>query len=978
MYLLMVRKRTNRALKAALLPALALLLALVLAVAVNTAVPAPALALGAVTPLNGWPVTPQMSATTGNLSGTFSVSDGIDRLVVILVCCFDSNWNNGQTFNAAYGGKTLTQAVLQNNNRRQTWIGYLKENDIASRAGDAVTVVVNGAHTQVRGYIASYAGVDQTAPIMDSDGVYLGPVTSGGIVGPGGPLNVSAGGYGIYGWSCSSNHTRQGDDEDYGEDSDVNNTGGGTLNYGLASRPFAAGGATNPTVTWSNNNYVSVSFVTLNPDSTYPLPTTTSISPTSRGAGDPSFTLTVNGSNFVNGVSVVRLDGADRTTAFVSTTQLTATIPSSDLATMGSRSITVFTPAPGGGTSNAQTLTVGKATPVITWANPADIVYGTALSSTELCAAASVPGSFVYTPAAGAKLSAGDSQNLHVDFIPIDNANYNETSANVSINVRKAALTITAGSMNKTYSDSVSFEGTEFVADGLINGDTVISLTLTSDGARTSAAVAGSPYTIVASVAAGSGLANYNISYIDGTLTVTLKALTITANDRAKTYGDAITFAGTEFKADGLVNGDTVASVTLSSAGAADYATGDGSPYNIIPSGAVGTGMTNYSITYVNGSLTVNPASISMDLSASRIQSTRGNSVTFTAKVTVTGATGTVTFLDGDTVLGGADLSDGTAVFTTSKLRVGNHSITAVYSGDANFGSSTSSAADLEVKPVSWFSWMLMGWIIAAAVVCLFFLLVVYRRRRKRTSKETAISRAMGVVFNDEAIGGVALSTVEEVSTYPIQIERELESSMRRVEKSMEGAIQAICRTVETKDPYVSVHQKRVSQFACDIAREMGLPASMIDGIRVAGLVHDIGKVTVPTEILTKPGKLSRIELAMIQDHPRVAYDILKNVEFNRPIARIVVQHHERLDGSGYPDGISGDDILLEARVLAVADVVEAMCTDRPYRPALKTEAALDELDRGDGTLYDSEVVRACKKLLNERGFKVELTSVSA
>jgi putative nucleotidyltransferase with HDIG domain len=320
-------------------------------------------------------------------------------------------------------------------------------------------------------------------------------------------------------------------------------------------------------------------------------------------------------------------------------------------------------------------------------------------------------------------------------------------------------------------------------------------------------------------------------------------------------------------------------------------------------------------------------------------------------------------------------LSDGTAIYSTSKLSVGNHSITAVYSGDANFAGSTSSAADLTVKAAGWFGWMLIGWIIAVAVVVLFFLLVIYRRRRKRVSKESAISRAMGVVFNDEVIGGVALSTVEEVSTYPIQIERELESSMKRVEKSMEGAIQAICRTVETKDPYVAVHQKRVSQFACDIAREMGLPASMIDGIRVAGLLHDIGKVTVPTEILTKPGRLSKIEFAMIRDHSKVAFDILKNVEFDWPIARIVLQHHERLNGSGYPDGISGDDILPEARILAVADVVEAMCTDRPYRPALGVEEALAELTRGDGTLYDSEVVRACKKVLNERGFKVELTS---
>ncbi len=194
----------------------------------------------------------------------------------------------------------------------------------------------------------------------------------------------------------------------------------------------------------------------------------------------------------------------------------------------------------------------------------------------------------------------------------------------------------------------------------------------------------------------------------------------------------------------------------------------------------------------------------------------------------------------------------------------------------------------------------------------------------------------------------------------------------------MEGAIEAICRTVESKDPYVATHQKRVSQLACTIAKEMGLPAWQIDGIRVAGLLHDIGKVTVPTEILSKPGKLSAMEFSLIKDHPRAGFEILKNVHFDWPVARIVAQHHERLDGSGYPHGLSGADILLEARILAVADVVEAMCTDRPYRPALKMEQALAELDRGDGTLYDPEVVGACKKVLNERGFKVELAGDSA
>ncbi len=399
-------------------------------------------------------------------------------------------------------------------------------------------------------------------------------------------------------------------------------------------------------------------------------------------------------------------------------------------------------------------------------------------------------------------------------------------------------------------------------------------------------------------------MTNYNVTYVNGSLTVNQKALSITANNLSKAYGDTVSFAGTEFAADGLANGDTVTTVVLGSAGAAADAAVDGGPYRIVASGAVGMGLDNYNITYVNGSLTVNPAGISLSLSSSRGKSTQGRSVTFTANFAGTGATGTVTFLDGETVLGDATLTDGTAMYTTSKLSVGSHSITAVYGGDANFAGSMSPAVDLNVKAVGWFSRALIGWIVAAAALGMFFLLVIIVRRRKRASRTSTISRAMGVVFNDTVTTSLALSTVEEVSTYPIQLERELENSIKRVEKSMEGAVQAICRTVETKDPYVAGHQKRVSQFACTIAKEMGLSTWQIDGIRVAGQLHDIGKVTVPMEILTKPGKLSKIEMAMIKDHPKVAFDILKNVEFDWPIARIVVQHHERPDGSGYPDGI--------------------------------------------------------------------------
>jgi PAS domain S-box-containing protein/putative nucleotidyltransferase with HDIG domain len=204
------------------------------------------------------------------------------------------------------------------------------------------------------------------------------------------------------------------------------------------------------------------------------------------------------------------------------------------------------------------------------------------------------------------------------------------------------------------------------------------------------------------------------------------------------------------------------------------------------------------------------------------------------------------------------------------------------------------------------------------------------------------------------------------------KVERDLENSLKKVEKTMEAAIQAISYTMETRDPYTTGHQRRVTQLACAIAKEMGIGQWQMDGIRVAGLLHDIGKIAVPTEILSKPGKLSDIEFSMIKAHPKVGFDILQNVEFEWPIARIVVQHHERLNGSGYPFGIKGKDILLEARILAVADVVEAMSSHRPYRPALGLDRALDEVARGEGTLYDAEVVRACSRVISERNFKFE------
>jgi putative nucleotidyltransferase with HDIG domain len=176
--------------------------------------------------------------------------------------------------------------------------------------------------------------------------------------------------------------------------------------------------------------------------------------------------------------------------------------------------------------------------------------------------------------------------------------------------------------------------------------------------------------------------------------------------------------------------------------------------------------------------------------------------------------------------------------------------------------------------------------------------------------------------------------------------------------------IKTVSLLAESQDPYTARHQKKVSELAADIAREMGLCDDMIQGIRVAGMVHDMGKMSVPAEIVTKPGVLTSSEFSIMKEHPQRAYAVLKRIEFPWPIAEIVLQHHERLDGSGYPQGLKGKDIRLEACILAVADVVEAISSHRPYRANLGIEAALKEIDENRGRLYDTEVTRACQRSL--------------
>ncbi len=187
--------------------------------------------------------------------------------------------------------------------------------------------------------------------------------------------------------------------------------------------------------------------------------------------------------------------------------------------------------------------------------------------------------------------------------------------------------------------------------------------------------------------------------------------------------------------------------------------------------------------------------------------------------------------------------------------------------------------------------------------------------------------------------------------------------------KSLEDSIQAIASTVEMRDPYTSGHQQRVAELAVALAREMGLPEERIHGLHLAGVVHDLGKISIPAEILAKPGKLTPIEFLLIKGHAQAGYEILKDIDFPWPIAAIVWQHHERLDGSGYPQGLKGADILLESSILAVADVVEAMGSHRPYRPTLGIDVALQEIERGRGIQYDPAVADACLKLFRERDY---------
>jgi len=203
------------------------------------------------------------------------------------------------------------------------------------------------------------------------------------------------------------------------------------------------------------------------------------------------------------------------------------------------------------------------------------------------------------------------------------------------------------------------------------------------------------------------------------------------------------------------------------------------------------------------------------------------------------------------------------------------------------------------------------------------------------------------------------------------EADEKLQETLDRLKQAIATTIEALESAVESRDPYTAGHQSRTANLACAIAEEMRLSKDKIEGIHMAGIIHDIGKLSIPAEILTKPSKLTKLEYSLIKEHAQNGFDMLKHIESPWPLAKIVNQHHERINGSGYPGNLKGDDILIEARILAVSDVVEAMASHRPYRAALGIEEALKEIEKNKGILYDTAVADACLRLFREKGYQL-------
>ncbi|HDZ26431.1 hypothetical protein LCGC14_0735150 [marine sediment metagenome] len=240
----------------------------------------------------------------------------------------------------------------------------------------------------------------------------------------------------------------------------------------------------------------------------------------------------------------------------------------------------------------------------------------------------------------------------------------------------------------------------------------------------------------------------------------------------------------------------------------------------------------------------------------------------------------------------------------------------------------------------------------------------------KKTLARAKITEPFGYIlkpFDDKD-----LQATIEMALYKQKTENALKEREMILKINLMETIKALALAIETRDVYAAGHQRKVANLASNIAKEMGLTEGQVDGLRMAGSVHDIGTIQILTETLIKPDHLSQFESYMVKMHPQFGYDILKVIEFSFPVAQIVLQHHERLDGSGYPAGLLGGNTLPEARILAVADIVEAMSSPRPYRPALGINTALEEISKDKGILYDPEAVDACLILFHEKKFKFE------
>ena len=238
---------------------------------------------------------------------------------------------------------------------------------------------------------------------------------------------------------------------------------------------------------------------------------------------------------------------------------------------------------------------------------------------------------------------------------------------------------------------------------------------------------------------------------------------------------------------------------------------------------------------------------------------------------------------------------------------------------------------------------------------------------RKAGSPVVAEMHLVGTRWEGETAYLASLRDITEHS----RVKEDLKQSLNNLQEAMRGTIRAMAAMVETRDPYTAGHQLRVAHLSRAMAQEMGFPPDRVEGIYLAATIHDIGKISIAAEILSRPGQLSDVEYNLIQHHAQEGYDMLKDVKFSWPIAKIVLQHHERTDGSGYPQGLPREETLMEARILGVADVVEAIASHRPYRAALGIDVALEEISRNSGVLYDPQAVDVCLKLFKENRFEL-------